>query len=321
MIDNVRRIGLTAAWVLAILVLAFGGAGIVAQWSHPPGTAARAELTWHGDQALEPSLVQAQADLVAVAADVDRLSVLARGALAAVTSDDQAPFKAALDDGAGVARAIRDASAELRADLDALPGDSPGDGIAYSGDVIGRRAAMLAALEATEGLGRSWALLTAGSLAASDVIGLLSRHDITVAAAAAEGRAQNYEGAIAILAQATGMLDRATEIRDQLANTADVSTLDDWIGRNRRYDEALATLYRALWDANGLVTPAVRDAYAEEGRARALLPPDTRALVVIVADIGRGGLNQAVIAIEQARGRLNLALEALAPAADQAGAG
>jgi len=60
----------------------------------------------------------------------------------------------------------------------------------------------------------------------------------------------------------------------------------------------------------------VRAAYQEEGAARALLPPDTRALVVIIADIGRGGLNQAVIAIEQARGRLNLALEALAASLD-----
>jgi hypothetical protein len=61
------------------------------------------------------------------------------------------------------------------------------------------------------------------------------------------------------------------------------------------------------------VSDAVRDAYREESAARAQLPPDTRGLIVIVADIGRGGLNQAVIAIEQARGRLNLALEALAP--------
>ena len=67
-----------------------------------------------------------------------------------------------------------------------------------------------------------------------------------------------------------------------------------------------------------LVNDAVRAAYREESAAREQLPPDTRGLVVIVADIGRGGLNQAVIAIEQARGRLNLALQALAPAEDDA---
>ena len=33
-------------------------------------------------------------------------------------------------------------------------------------------------------------------------------------------------------------------------------------------------------------------------------PPDARALVVILGDVARGGLNQAVIVIEEARGRL-----------------
>ncbi|MBI3746005.1 MAG: hypothetical protein HY264_05675, partial [Chloroflexi bacterium] len=62
------------------------------------------------------------------------------------------------------------------------------------------------------------------------------------------------------------------------------------------------------------VTDAVKQAFAEESAARSQLPPDTRGLVVIIADIGRGGLNQAVIAIEQARVRLDLALEALTSA-------
>jgi stage V sporulation protein SpoVS len=48
----------------------------------------------------------------------------------------------------------------------------------------------------------------------------------------------------------------------------------------------------------------VRRALSAVEAARASLPPDTRALVVILADVARGGLNQAVIAIEEARGRL-----------------
>jgi len=176
------------------------------------------------------------------------------------------------------------------------------------------RATMLAALESSEGLARSWANLTVGSLAASNLISLLTSHDLTVAGAAAQGRDADYEAALVTLATAVGMLDEATEARDRLANTTDVVTLDEWIRRNRHYDEALIALYSALRDSGGLVNDAVREAYREEGEARANLPPDTRGLVVIVADIGRGGLNQAVIAIEQARGRLNLIIEALAPA-------
>lgn len=294
--------------------MALGGAGVVAQWSHPPGTPARAELTWHGDQEVGPSLDAARADLEAIGDEVDRLSVLARGALAAVTADDQEPFIAALGEGGDTARAIAAASSALRADLVALPGDLVTDQISYGGDVRARRTAMLTALDSTSGLGRSWASLTVGSLAASDLISLLTGHDVTVAAAASEGRSAEYRAALATLAQAVTKLDDATDIRDRLENTTDVDTLDQWISRNRRYDEALIALYSALRDSGGLVNDAVRDAFREEGAARAILPPDTRGLVVIVAEIGRGGLNQAVIAIEQARGRLNLALEALTPA-------
>jgi hypothetical protein len=312
-IDATRRTLLAVAWLLIVVVLALGSAGIVAQWSHPPGTSARAELTWHGDQALAPTLDAAQVDLEAIASQVDRLSLMGRGALAAVTNDDQGPFTAAIHEGGDLSRAIQTASAALRADLVAMPGSLAADGITYGAEVFARRAAMLSALDATGGLARDWARLTAGSVLASDLIGLLTSHDLTVAAAAADGRAADYEAALATLARATTKLDDATTIRDRFANTTDVETLDQWIGRNRRYDEALIGLYSALRDSGGLVNDAVRDAYREESAARAVLPPDTRGLVVIVADIGRGGLNQAVIAIEQARGRLNLALQALAP--------
>jgi hypothetical protein len=39
------------------------------------------------------------------------------------------------------------------------------------------------------------------------------------------------------------------------------------------------------------------------------LPGDTRGLVVIMVDIAQGGLNQAVISIEEARGSLAGALD------------
>ena len=60
------------------------------------------------------------------------------------------------------------------------------------------------------------------------------------------------------------------------------------------------------------MTKDVEVAYHEENVARAELPIDSRALIVIVAEIARGGLNQAVIAIEDARGRINTALQEFA---------
>lgn len=313
MIAAARRVLLAIVWLLVLAVMALGGAGIVAQWSHPAGTPARAELTWRADGEIAPLLGTAQGDLESISRQVDRLAVLARGALASLTTDDQTRFLATLTEGAATARSIEAESAGLHGDLRALPGDAAADSIMYGADTLARRSAMLAALESTQGLGRAWAGLTTGSVAASSLISRLMGHDLAVADAAADGRAANYEAALATLARATALLDEATAIRDQLANTSDVSTLDAWLSRNRRYDEALVTLYSALRESGGVVNEAVRAAYREESAARAVLPPDTRGLVVIVADIGRGGLNQAVIAIEQARGRLNLALQALAP--------
>jgi hypothetical protein len=59
------------------------------------------------------------------------------------------------------------------------------------------------------------------------------------------------------------------------------------------------------------VTREVRRAFEAVERAQQSLPLDTRALVVIMSDIAQGGLNQAVISIEQARGGLAAATAAL----------
>ena len=308
-----------AGYTVLMAAIALGSAGVVAIWSHPPGTPSRAELTWHGDTTLDPRLDAAQTSLARVASEVDRLAVLARGARGALTSEVSDAFGDALTEGGTVAATILTESGDLRSSLAGLPGGFAADALDYGVDVLSRRAAMIAAIDATEGLGRSWATLTAGSLQASRLITLLAAHDTTVAAAAAQGREAKYVAALATLKTAAADLDEAVRIRDQLANASDVSTLDQWISRNRRYDTALSALYTALRDSGGAVTQAVKDAFKEEGLARAELPPDTRGLVVIIADIGRGGLNQAVIAIEQARGRLDLALEALTSAVAAAG--
>ncbi len=310
----IRRVVLALVFVALLATISLGGAGVVAMWSHPSGTAARAELTWVGDGTLGSKLDTAEADLGSIAADVDRLALLARGALAALSAEEQDALGAALGEGSTTSASITEASMLLKARLAGLAGDEPIDALVYSSDVLARRGAMLTAIGATEGLERSWVNLTAGSLMAVGLIDLLGRHDPMVATAAAQGREARYGDALLTLASALGVLNSTAKVRDSLVNSTDVSILDEWLARNRRYDSALVGLYSALRDAGGLVTDSVRAAYAEETAARAQLPPDTRALVLIVAEVGRGGLNQAVIAIEQARGRLNLALESLTSA-------
>ena len=61
------------------------------------------------------------------------------------------------------------------------------------------------------------------------------------------------------------------------------------------------------------MTPATRAAIKAEADARARLPPDTRGLVIIMAEIGRGGMNGAVIAIEEARAKLADAIDSESP--------
>jgi hypothetical protein len=171
-----------------------------------------------------------------------------------------------------------------------------------------RRAAIAGALETTNGIAEAWARLADGGLSAARLAALLERHDETVAAAAAHGRAERYGEALETLTVAEGVLTDARAVRNRLANTVDVSTLDEWLNRNGRYDAALRRLYETLEESGGEVTVEVRAAVLAEERARDRLPPDTRGLVVIMSDIARGGINDTVIAIEVARGRLDAAV-------------
>jgi hypothetical protein len=160
----------------------------------------------------------------------------------------------------------------------------------------------------TQGLEAAWLELASGSAAAARLSSLLAAHDEAVIAAAAQGRDAKYEEALTILDDADRTIDDAKLLRNQLARTVDVTTLDEWLERSGRYDAALRDLYAALVDSDGRITGAVREAMTAEEKAKDRLPPDTRGLVLIMAEIGRGGMNGAVVAIEQARGRLTEAL-------------
>ncbi len=94
-----------------------------------------------------------------------------------------------------------------------------------------------------------------------------------------------------------------------LAARVDTTTLVQWLDLNAAYDAALRTLYETILAADGVVTDEVRAAAEAEQSARARLPRDTRALVVIMNDVAQGGLNQAVISIEEARGALAAELD------------
>lgn len=299
-----RRTSITVAWLVAALVIALGAAGLVAALDHLPGGAGRPELTWTADRAVADDLDAVSSDLAALADAVGALGGHGRTALAALVGRDSRGVAAALDAGAAALDAIDAAAAALAARLASIPLVGADRAIRHSTVTLARFDVAAAALAAVDPLRPAWLLLTAGVVPATELTGHLLAHDEIAATAIQSGGAGEYPQAIDRIDQAADQLAAARSIRDRLAATVDVATLDQWIERNGAYDDALRGLWNALRRSSGRVTPAVRDAVARERAARDLLPPDARALVVILGDVARGGLNQVVIVIEEARGRL-----------------
>jgi hypothetical protein len=308
-----RRGAGIAGWFLAVVLIALGAAGLVTGMDASPAAGGRPELTMAGDAEVGAALDAAQAELEALTADVEALGTQARGALAAMNANDRSTLDAAIATGDELVARIDARSLAIRLALEDVPllGTPQGE-YRVSPAVRARRDQLLTALEATGGLEDSWTRLTLGSVNAASMSEALARHDEAVLAAAGLGRQGKYDEAVRTLADADAAIKGARALRDRLAATVDVSTLDSWLDRNAAYDQALAGLYRALRNVGGRVTKDVREAVKAEKAAKDGLPPDNRAMVIIMADIGRGGMNEAVIAIETARGHL---VEALEPAA------
>jgi hypothetical protein len=288
--------------------------------ANQPATPARAELTYEGDAAATTALDGVQVELTDLAKDVERLGELGRGALTALVSSDFTTLDAAVADGETLARGIDTRSAQIRGEIRLVPGTGTTEALVWSPETIARRDLALTAVDATGGLEAAWARLAAGSTVANRLTLLLTNHDLTAGKAAASGRDRKYAAALKTLATAQAMLVEAKTLRDALANAVDVSTLTQWIDRNDEYDTALARLYRATIAANGRITQELKDAFVAERKAHDFLPSNTSGIVIILAEIGRGGLNQAVIGIEETRAKLQAAVDRLStPASGEPG--
>jgi hypothetical protein len=304
-----RPILLALAWLVAVLLIALGGAGLVAGMDTPATTVSRSWLTARDDIPVGVQLDAIAADLEVVSERLDALGVQARGALAALVANDTATAAQALDTGDELIADIRTRSARIGTALAAVPFIGTTAAEYRLGPAVRERYARLAAaLAETRGLDQAWAGLASGSASAARLSNLLATHDETALDAAAQGRDATYARALVTLEGADTAIADARKLRDRLAKTVDVTTLDEWLDRSAAWDRALRELYTALDKSNGQVNQAVRAAMAKEKKARDRLPPDTRGLVLIMAEIGRGGMNGAVIAIEQARGKLADAL-------------
>lgn len=308
----VNRLGgfaIRLAWILVALLISFGTAGFLATMSQPPGTAGRPELTWNGDAAMEPALDAATDDLRSLSDEVDALGATARQALSQVVGGDVDPLGQAIADGTLQLARVQALADSLGASL----ADVPHTGVdweLYVSAGLHRRYEQLAGTSSlATGLEDDWASFTGRSLAATRLTTLLTRHDEETAAAARLGSDGRYRDALAQLDRSDATIAESLQLRDDLAGTTEISTLSAWLERNAAYDAALRNLYEALIKSDARITDPVRKAFDREQQARAQLPGDTRGLVVILSDVAQGGLNQAVIAIEEARGLLATALE------------
>lgn len=301
------------AWLVAVLAIALGAAGLVTAMD-APRTDDRPEWTSRGDALVTPALAAIETDLATLSADVDALGIQARGALASLVGSDMATVDDAIAAGDGLLVEITLRVAAIRAALEAVPLiGTPAAGYQVSTVVRDRHDRLRAAVAEVDGLDDAWVRLTTGSVAASRLSSLLAAHDQAVLDAAELGRKADYAAAIATLDVADTAITDSRRLRDVLATTVDVTVLDQWLDRNAGYDVALRGLYQALEDVGGRVTRAVRDAIDAEKAAKERLPADSRGLILIMAEIGRGGMNGAVIAIEEARGRLAGALASPTP--------
>jgi hypothetical protein len=307
-VTRLRRLLAAIAWLAMAVLIALGGAGVATSFSHPPETGARPELTWAGDSEAALALDAASAKLQVLSDAVDALGGSSKSALANLVAGDTAGLTSTLDKGSAQLVAVSAAATALEAALAAVPFTGSQAGLHVSAATTARYRALAATPALTRNLATDWELLSARSMAASAVPDLLARHDQETAAAAKQGEAGHYEQALALLDAPDATIATARSLAASLSTAADVTTLTQWIDRQAAYDAALRQLYEAMLSAKGKVTSAVHAAFAAEEAAKAALPISTKGIVVIMGEIARGGLNQAVIDIEIARGSLAAAL-------------
>ena len=203
-------------------------------------------------------------------------------------------------------------TAGLRGDLASVPYvGTPTAGLVVSEAVID--AACRARLRARRdrGLDADWARLTAGSVAATRMSGCLAAHDRLIGEAVAKGRLAKYDEAIPLIDQAAIQISAARDQRNDLVQTVDVSVLDEWLDRNGAYDVALQGSVHG--HRRGGQEGHQEDASRGQGRGggpREAATGSVRLSSIIMADIGRVGMNGAVIGIEEARAALTEAIDA-----------
>ena len=119
--SGLRRVCAAVVWLLVVLAIAFGAAGLVTASPSAGLQAARPELTGVVDAAVGRQLDIAEADLAILATQVDTLGTSARGALSSLVAGRHDTVDAAVAEGDSLIVGIGAQAALVDADLDAAP--------------------------------------------------------------------------------------------------------------------------------------------------------------------------------------------------------
>jgi hypothetical protein len=297
-------------WVVLAAGLAFGSAGVAAATQHSPASGDRPELTWAADKELSVTLDAAVHDLVLINGDVDGLGQTARKTLTSLVQVDQAALTEAWDSGSGAVTSIDARATGLSKRLNCDPWDAARElelSKTYGPAPIDRYHRICMALTSVAPLRGDWEALVAGSRTAMQVASDINNHDQIGANALQLATQGHYPEALAQLSQASTAIADATSITADLANVIDVSTLQDWLTRTTRWDNAARVLWQSMIDSSGRITPQVTAALKGEGDARALLPDDNSVLQVVLDELA-GNLIPDGISIETVKGAFSDAL-------------
>lgn len=296
-------------WTALLVLIALGGAGLAVAADRPQNPVQRPELTWRVDAAARPWIDALAADLEAVNSHVTDLSAAGRDVLGLLQTLDI--------EGATNAIAHGDvASAEASDQVDALEAT----GAAANAQVEAWRLSPAlqdvldkidAAAAAARELRTDWAPVAASARATGALVDALRSFEELTFDATTAGRNARWSRALDLLTQAGAALDDATALRDQLAQSGTVETLDDLLGRERDYHAALVALY--AHKNNGGASSGRRFEALQQAveQAQAALPNNNNALVVIVFEASGLVLTDGLVAIEEVHGKINEALAAV----------
>ena len=246
--DRSGRVLGVVAWLVAVVAIALGAAGLAVAMPAEPGTARpapssprRATASWRR------SWMPPSGSAASLGHGLEALGTQARGALAAMVGAETQTMDTAIAEGDRLIEQVRVASAAIRTELAAMP--FVGTPAAAADGLRGPPSALRVA--AARGGGGRRAGSPVGAAADRRRRGGPARGPAGGARPACRRRRGTGPRREIRGGDQDHRLGRrpcwrsARTSRDRLANSVDVSVLDQWIERNASYDAALRALYTA----------------------------------------------------------------------------